>query len=109
MRGKGGAIFSSFEMSLEHSQLRRAILYRGLNDRTDQPFAELRDFIEMRVRGLRLEHPEFRQVAPRLGFFGAKRRAKRIHLPERCRRCLQVKLARLRKVSLFFIDVADFE
>src|SRR4029079_7141702 len=58
----------------------------------------LREFhqpVEIAIRNLWLNHPELRQVPPRLRFLRPERRPKAVHLPQRQRRGLYIQLPRL--------------
>ena len=74
-----------------------------------QPFAERHHVFQVREGGFGLEHPEFREVAPRFRFFRAKRGAKTINLAQRRRQGFAVELAGLRQVSFLIVDVLHFK
>ena len=65
--------------------------------------------VERRVGHLRLDHPELGQVAARLRFLGAERRAERVDAAERHRVGLVVELAALRQVRRRVLEVLDRE
>ena len=110
MRGNGGTIFASLATSRPSvASSLRAILHHRLHDRADEPFAELDHVFEVSVGRLRLEHPEFSQVAPRLGFFGAERGTERIDLAERRGGGFHVQLPGLRQIGFLVVDVVHFE
>ena len=110
MRGNGGTIFASFATSRSSVASSRARFFtHGLHDGADEALAELHHVVEMRVGGFGLEHPEFGEVAARLGFFGAKRGAEGVDLAERGGRRFDVKLAGLREVGLLVVNVIHFE
>jgi len=58
---------------------------------------------------LRLHHPEFREVPPRLRFLRAERRPEAVHFAERHGRSFVIELARLRQIRLLVFEVIDFE
>ncbi len=63
----------------------------------------------MRVGSFGLEHPEFGEVAARLGFFRAKCGAERVDLAESHGGGFDVELAGLRQVGLLVVNVIYFE
>ena len=73
-------IFQLGRVAFQRFKLAFLILQYRLHHRAYQPLAERHHVIERRVRRFRLQHPEFRQVTPRLRFFRAKRRPKCVHL-----------------------------
>ncbi len=64
----------------------------------DEVFRQLHQPVQVHVGHLGLDHPELRQVPPRLRLLRAKRRPEAVHLAQRQRRRLNVKLAALRQV-----------
>ena len=108
--GKGGLhVFELFGVALERFQFARFVFQDGLHDRADQAFAERHHVVEAGVGGFGFEHPEFGEMAARLGFFGAERGAERVDLAERHGGGFDVKLAALRQVRFLVVDVVDFE
>src|SRR6202789_376851 len=103
---KGRADFlQRSDVPFDQPQLSRAVFRYRLHHRAHQTFSEHNHVLEMRVRSLRLQHPEFGQVPPRLRFLRAKSGSERIDLAQRGRQRLHVKLARLRQISLLFVNV----
>src|ERR1700726_4268670 len=92
--------FELRDVALDHSQLSRPVLGHRLDDCAHQPFGELDGVFQMGIRRLRLEHPEFGEMAARFGFFSAKCWAECVDLSECSCRRLHVKLAGLCEGSL---------
>ena len=65
--------------------------------------------VEVEVRGLRLDHPEFGEMTAGLGFLGAKRRPEAVDLAERERAGLGIELSALREIRLALAEVVDLE
>ena len=101
--------FELGEIALQRSKLRTTPFQHALDDEAQQIFGVLHHIIEIRVRDLRLEHPELRQVTARLALFGAEGRAKAVDLAERHGRGFCVQLARLCQIRFLFIEVVHFE
>ena len=102
-------IFQPRGVTFQRFELGRLIFQYRLHHRADQPLAERHHVIERRVCRFRLQHPEFRQVTPRLRFFRAKRRPKCVHLAQCHGRRFDIQLPGLRQVSLLVIDVVHFK
>ena len=76
-RGNGALTFCERrDIALEDLQLRHAPLENPRDHVDDERLGEIHDVVERRVGHLRLDHPEFGQMAPRLRLFSAERRAK---------------------------------
>ena len=82
----------------DHLQLRRAILHHALHNVRDVVFGQFHQPVEVHEGNLRLDHPELRQMPPRLRLLRAKRGPEAVHLAQRQRRRLHIKLAALRQV-----------
>ena len=67
---------------LEDLQLALAALEHAPDDRDDERLGEIHDIVQRRVH-FRLDHPELGEMAPRLGFLRAERRAEAVHAAER--------------------------
>ncbi len=80
-----------------------------MDDGADEAFTQGHGFVQFHIGGLRFEHPEFGEMAARLGFFCAERRTKSINLPQRHGQGFAVQLAALRQVGFLIVDVVDFE
>ena len=74
----------------------------------DKLLFDLKQLVQVAEGHLRLDHPEFSQVAASLALFCAEGRTKAVHLAESENVCFVVKLSSLRQIG-FFIEVGDFE
>ena len=84
--------------------LRRVLQHVG-DDELDHVLGELHVVGEIGKRDLRLDHPELRRVAGRVGVFGAECRAEGIDVAERLRKRLAVELAGDGQVRLLAEEV----
>ena len=96
-------------VAVERLQLALTAFEDPTDDRDDERFREIHHVVERRVGDFGLDHPELGQVAPRLRFLGAKRRAKTVDAAERHRVGLVIELAALRQVRRFVVEVLDRE
>src|SRR6516162_3777570 len=65
--------------------------------------------VEVEICDLRLDHPEFREMAPGLRFFGAKRRPEAIDLAKGERPRLGIELSALGQICLALAEVVELE
>ena len=97
------------DVALQPLQLFAAILQHAAHDEDDHLFGHALHVFQGGVSHLGLHHPEFGQMAARLGFFGAEGGAEAVDLAERHGRGFVVELAGLRQVGLFVVEVIHFE
>ena len=110
MRGKRSVDARELgRVAAERFEFARAVFEHRLHDVADQAFAQRHHVFQVRVGRFRFEHPEFGEVAARLGFFRAKGRPEGVDLAERHGRRFDVELAGLREVGFLVVDVLDFE
>ena len=76
--------------------------------KADQAFGQIHEVVEFGIGDFRFDHPEFREMAARLGFFRAKSRAERIHLAQRHGRGFDIELPGLGQKRLL-VKVIDRE
>ncbi len=96
---EGGLHFLELRrVALERLELLFAISRHAADDVLEEVLGELHVALEIHERDLGLDHPELGEVAARLRFLRAERRAEAVRLAERGRRGLHVELARLREV-----------
>ena len=93
------------DVALQDLQLAAPRVQRAPDDIDEQPFGERHDVVQVGVRHLGLDHPEFRQVPPRLRLLGAERRPEAVHPAERHRVGLVVELTALRQVGRRVLEV----
>ena len=104
-----GRQFELRRVALEHLQFLAPAIEHARHDIRDEILRQLHVFIEREVSDLRLDHPEFRQMAAGLGFLGAEGRTEAIDLAEGERTRLRIELAALRQISLALAEVVDLE
>src|SRR5438046_2857790 len=97
-------VFELGRIAFELRKFLTAILEHSTDDECNELFGEIHYVVELGIGNFRLNHPEFGEVSPRLGFFGAERRSEAIDLSERGCVCFVVKLAGLRKISLSVLE-----
>ena len=102
-------VLQLLNVALERFEFAGFVFHHALNDGADQTFAQIHHVGKFGVGGLRLEHPEFGEVAAGLGFFGAKRGAESVDLAERHGGGFDVELAALREIGFLVVNVVHFE
>ena len=101
--------FELRDVAFEHLQFLAALVEDAADDVNHHLLGHALDLFEIRVRHLRLDHPELREMPARFRFLGAERWPEAVDLAERHGRRFAVKLARLRQVGLVVVEVIDFE
>ena len=96
-------------VALQDLQLGPPLVEHARHDARNQSFGELDDVVEIRVRHLRLDHPELGQVAPRLRLLRAEGRAEAVDPAERHRVGLVIELAALREKRGVLLEVLHRE
>ena len=90
--------FELRSVAFEHLQLAPPLVEHAADDRDDQVFGQVHHVVEVGVGHLGLDHPELGEVAARLRFLGAERRAEAVDAAERHGVGFVVELAALRQV-----------
>src|SRR5262249_58384832 len=68
-------VFQLAHIAANHLEISATAFETALHDEADKVLCQLHDVIERRVGDFGLDHPEFSEVATRLGFLGAEGRA----------------------------------
>src|SRR5579872_7369367 len=87
-------------------QIDTALFQAALYEEADEALGEFHDVVEFGVGNLGFDHPELGEMPARLRLLGAKCWTEGIHLAERHRRGFDIKLPRLREVSLL-VEIVD--
>ncbi len=93
------------EIALEARQFGATALQHAGDHRHDQIFGQLDHIVECRPRHLGFDHPEFRQMPPRLRLLRAKCRAEAVHPSQGHRVGLVVQLPALSQVRRLLVEV----
>ena len=106
MRGNGALhVLELRRVALEDLQFAWRRLEHARDHVDDERLGEIHDVVERRVGHLGLDHPELGQVAARLRFLGAERRAEAVDAAERHRVRFVVELPALRQVRGLVVEV----
>jgi hypothetical protein len=101
--------FELRDIAFENLELFAALFEHAADDVNDHLFGHALDLFEIGEGHLRLHHPEFGEVAARLGFLGAEGGAEAVDLAERHGVGFVVELAGLRQIRLLVVEVVHFE
>ena len=108
--GEGGPDgFQGGRRPLQGGQLGPAVGQHPFHDKAEQGLRQGQNILQFGKGNLRLQHPEFRQVPPGLGFFRPKGRSETIDLPQGQGRRLQIQLAALGQIGLAVAEIVRFK
>jgi hypothetical protein len=101
--------FEFRDVAFEHLQLFAALIENAADHVEDHLLGDALDVFEVGISHLGLHHPELREVAAGLRFFGAEGGSEAVDFAERHGRRFTVELAGLCEVSLVVVEVVDLE
>ena len=101
--------FELGDIALQALEFFAAVFEHAPDDEDDHLFGHALDVFERGVGHLRLHHPELREVAARLGFFGAEGGSKTVDLAEGHGGGFVIELAGLREEGFVVLEVIHLE